>query len=144
MGTMSGKVCLVTGGTSGIGKETALQLAVLGAAVTIVARDEARGEAAAAEIRRRVPLAQVGTMTADLSSLAQVRRLAEEVLARPGPAAGARTSVYLASSAEVAAISGAYFVKSRVSCPSALARDAQAAARLWALSAELTGLSPGR
>jgi NAD(P)-dependent dehydrogenase (short-subunit alcohol dehydrogenase family) len=62
---------------------------------------------------------------------------------RPGPAAGARTPVYLASSPEIAEISGAYFVKSRLSRPSALARDAQAAARLWALSAELAGLDPG-
>jgi retinol dehydrogenase-12 len=81
---MSGKACLVTGATSGIGKETALRLAALGAAVTILARDEARGEAAAAEIRRRVPLAHVETMTADLSSLAQVRQLAAQVVARFG------------------------------------------------------------
>jgi len=54
---MSGKSCLVTGATSGIGKETALRLAAFGAAVTIVARDEARGAAAAAEIRQRVPRA---------------------------------------------------------------------------------------
>jgi retinol dehydrogenase-12 len=281
---MSGKACLVTGATSGIGKETALRLAALGAAVTILARDEARGEAAAAEIRRRVPLAHVETMTADLSSLAQVRQLAAQVLARfgrldvlvnnagvislrrqltadgleitfatnhlgpflltsmlrgllersaparvvtvssaahrqvraipwddlargdragnaqayavskllnvlfttelarrlagtgvtanclhpgfvrtalgrdvtgipgaavrlalrlrPGPEAGASTPVYLASSPEVAGITGGYFVKSRLSRPSALASDAQAAARLWALSAELAGLDP--
>ena len=71
---MSGTTCLVTGATSGIGQETALRLAMLGAAVIIVGRDTARGEAAGEEIRRRVPLAQVETVTADLSSLAQVRR----------------------------------------------------------------------
>jgi NAD(P)-dependent dehydrogenase (short-subunit alcohol dehydrogenase family) len=284
MDVMSGKACLVTGATSGIGKETALRLAALGAAVTIVARDEARGEAAAAGIRGHVPRAQVATLTADLSSLAQVRRLAAQVLARferldvlvnnagvislrprltadgleatfatnhlapflltsllrglleasaparvvtvssaahrqvraipwddlargerarngqaypvskllnvlftaelarrlagtgvtanclhpgfvrtalgrdvagvpgaavrlalrlrPGPEAGARTPVYLASSPEVAGITGGYFVKSRLSRPSALAGDAAAAARLWALSAELAGLDP--
>jgi short-subunit dehydrogenase len=69
---MSGKTCLVTGATSGIGQETALRLAMLGATVIIVARDAARGETAADEIRRRVPLAQVESVTADLSSLAQV------------------------------------------------------------------------
>jgi NAD(P)-dependent dehydrogenase (short-subunit alcohol dehydrogenase family) len=287
---MSGKSCLVTGATSGIGKETALRLAALGAAVTIVARDEARGAAAAAEIRERVPRARVETLTADLSRPEQVRGLVASVrdrsdrldvlvnnagvismrrrltadglevtfatnhlgpflltcllrgllersaparvvtvasaahrqvraipwddlardasadaptgngqayavskllnilftaeLARrlagtgvtanclhpgfvrtalgrevtgipgaavrvalslrPGPAAGARTSVYLASSAEVADVTGGYFVKSRLARPSALARDAVAAARLWALSAELVGLDPGR
>ena len=79
---MSGKACLVTGATSGIGRETAVQLAALGAAVTIVARDQARGAAAAAEVRGRVPLARVEAVTADLSRPAQVRRLAGEVQAR--------------------------------------------------------------
>lgn len=282
--TMSGKTCLVTGATSGIGQETALRLAGLGAVVVIAARDAARGETAAAGIRQRVPGAQVDVMCADLSSLAQVRQLARELperysrldvlvnnagvlpvhrqltddglettfatnhmgpfllttllrpllersaparvvtvssaahrqvraipwedlargdlagkgqayavskllnilftaeLARrlagtgvtanclhpgfvrtalgrdvsgvpgaavrlvlrfrPGPAAGARTSVYLAGSPEVAEVTGGYFVKARLAEPSALARDAQAAARLWALSAQLAGLSP--
>jgi retinol dehydrogenase 12 len=281
MGTMSGKTCLVTGATSGIGEETALRLATLGATVIIVARDAARGAAAAEEIHRRVPLARVETMTADLSSLAQVRRLAGEVQARcdrldvlvnnagvismrrqltadgfettfatnhlgpflltnllrgllersaparvitvssaahrqvrtipwddlprgaqagqgqayplskllnilftlelarrlagtgvtanclhpgfvrtalgrnvtgvlgavvqlvtsfrPGPAIGAETSVYLASSPEVAGVTGGYFIKCKPAEPSALARDSQAAARLWALSEELAG-----
>ena len=276
----------MTGATSGIGQETALRLAMLGARVIIVARDAARGERAGEEIRRRVPLAQVETVTADLSSLGQVRRLAEEVLARhdrldvlvnnagviamrpqvtadgfettfvtnhlgpflltnllrgllersaparvvtvssavhkqvrtipwddlprgaqaahrqsyplskllnilftvelasrlsgtgvtanclhpgfvrtalgrdvtgvsgavvrlvlrfqPGPVKGAETSVYLASSSEVAGVTGGYFVKCKPAEPSALARDARAAARLWALSQELTGLDPGR
>ena len=286
MRTMSGKTCLVTGATSGIGKETALRLAMLGATVIVVARDAARGETAGDEIRRRVPSAQVEAMTADLSSLAQVRRLAEEVLSRhdrlevlvnnagvismrrqltadglettfatnhlgpflltnllrgrlersaparvvtvssavhkqvrtipwddlprggqaayaqayplskllnilfttelasrltgtgvtanclhpglvrtalgrdvtgvlgaairlvlrfrPGPATGAKTSVYLASSPEVANVSGGYFVKCKPAEPSALARDGQAGARLWTLSEELAGLDPGR
>lgn len=288
--TMPGKTCLVTGATSGIGKETAAGLAALGATVIIVARDAARGDAAAGEIRRRVPGARVETMTADLSSLARVRELAASVEARherldvlvsnagvispdrhltpdglettfatnhlgpflltnllrgllersaparvvtvasaahrqvrsipwdgvargeyggqggrggqgqayplsklmnilftfelarrlagtgvtanclhpgfvrselgrdvtgvmglavrfalrfqPGPAAGARTSVYLASSPEVSGVTGGYFVKCKPAEPSALARDDQAAARLWALSQELSAL-PG-
>ncbi|HEX6470155.1 MAG TPA: SDR family NAD(P)-dependent oxidoreductase [Streptosporangiaceae bacterium] len=277
---MSGKTCLVTGATSGIGKETALRLAMLGAGVVIVARDAGRGAAAAEEIRGRVPHGRVEAMTADLSSPARVRRLAGEVQARydrldvlvnnagvlttrgrttadglettfatnhlgaflltnllrgllersaparvvtvasaahkqvrtipwddlargtwpeqaqayplskllnilftfelarrlgrtgvtanclhpgfvrtalgrdvtgvlgaavrlavrfrPGPATGAKTSVYLASSPEVAGVTGGYFVKCRQAEPSALARDAEAAARLWTLSEELT------
>jgi retinol dehydrogenase-14 len=280
---MSGTTCLVTGATSGIGKETALRLAMLGATVVIVGRDAARGAAAGAEIVRRVPLARVEVMTADLSSLAQVRRLAGDVLGRhgrldvlvnnagvisphraltadgleatfatnhlgpflltsllrgllersaqarvvtvssaahkqvraipwddlprgtqygqglaypvskllnilftaelarrmagtgvtanclhpgfvrtslgrdvsgvlgtvlplvlrlrPGPSAGARTPVYLASSPEVAGVTGGYFVNGKPAGPSALAKDAQAAARLWALSEDLSGLA---
>lgn len=82
MSAMSGKTCLVTGATSGIGKETAARLAALGATVIIVARDEGRGEAAAAEIRGRVPDARLETMMADVSDMAQVRALAGEVQAR--------------------------------------------------------------
>ena len=279
MGTMSGRTCLVTGATSGIGQETAVQLAGRGAAMIIVARDARRGATAAVEIRRRVPSAQVETVTADLSEMAQVRRAAGEILDRcdrldvlvsnagvimthrqltagglemtfatnhlgpfllvsllrgrledsaparivvvssaahrqvreipwddlpggsavrpeqayplsklanilftrelarrlagsgvtanclhpgfvrtalgrdvtglpsvalrlglrfvPGPDAGARTSVYLASSPEVAGVTGGYFARSRPAEPSALARDDEAAARLWALSEEL-------
>jgi hypothetical protein len=51
---------------------------------------------------------------------------------RPGPAAGARTPVYLASSPQVAEKTGGYFVNCKAARPSALAQDAQAAARLWA------------
>jgi NAD(P)-dependent dehydrogenase (short-subunit alcohol dehydrogenase family) len=283
---MSGRTCLVTGGTSGIGKETAAALAGLGARVIIVGRAAARGAAAAGDIRGRAPDAQVESLTADLSSLAQVRALAGEVLARcdrldvlvnnagvistrprlspdglettfatnhlgpflltnllgdllersaparvvtvssaahrqvraiawddlagaapgggghgqayplsklmnilfttelarrlagkavtanclhpgivrtalgrevtgvpgaalglvlrlqPGPAAGAKTAVYLASSPEVAGVTGGYFVRCRPARPSALARDAGAAARLWALSEELASSGP--
>jgi NAD(P)-dependent dehydrogenase (short-subunit alcohol dehydrogenase family) len=286
MRAMAGTTCLVTGATSGIGKETALRLAMLGATVILPARDAARGAAAKAEIQARDPLARVEVMPADLSSLSQVRRLAQEVRARhdrldvlvnnagvisprhqltadglettfavnhlsaflltsllrdllersaparvvtvssgihrqvrvipwddlprgaasgqgqayplsklanilftaelarrlagtgvtanclhpgfvrtclgrdvtgvagavlplvlrlrPGPATGARTSVYLASSPQVADVTGGYFTKCRPVQPSALARDDEAAARLWALSEELTGLAPGR
>jgi NAD(P)-dependent dehydrogenase (short-subunit alcohol dehydrogenase family) len=58
---------------------------------------------------------------------------------RPGPATGAETSVYLASSPEVAAVTGGYFVKCKPAQPSALARDDRAAARLWTLSEDLAG-----
>jgi hypothetical protein len=63
---------------------------------------------------------------------------------QPGPATGAETSVYLASSPDVAGVTGGYFVKCKPAKPSALARDQRAAARLWTLSEELAGLAPGR
>jgi retinol dehydrogenase-12 len=279
---MTGRTCLVTGATSGIGRATALRLAELGADVVVVGRDPARADAVREEIRRRAPGGGVQTLTADLSSLAQVRRLAAEVrercdrldvlvnnagvismrrevsvdgfettfatnhlgpflltnllrdllersaparvvtvssgahkqvraipwddlphgtaagrggtyplskllnvlftaeLARrlagtgvtanclhpgfvrtdlgrdvtgafgvavrlvarlqPGPAKGAETSVYLASSPDVAGVSGGYFVRCRRVEPSRLARDPDAAARLWTLSERLAGL----
>jgi len=281
---MSGRTCLVTGGTSGIGQDTALRLAMLGATVIIAGRDAVRTQRAASEVRQRVPLAEVETVTADMSSLAQVRRLAGEVMARhdrldvlvnnagvismpgqltadglertfatnhlgpflltnlllrallrcsaparvvtvasaahrqvrtipwddlargrageaqaypvskllnilfttelarrlagtgvtanclhpgfvrtalgrevtglpgaalrlalytrPGPASGSRTPVYLASSAEVTGVTGGYFVRCKQAEPSSLAQDAEAAARLWALSEDLAGTSP--
>jgi NAD(P)-dependent dehydrogenase (short-subunit alcohol dehydrogenase family) len=62
----------------------------------------------------------------------------------PGPATGARTPVFLASAPEVAEASGGYYIKSKLAQPSTLARDASAAARLWTLSADLTGLDPNQ
>jgi NAD(P)-dependent dehydrogenase (short-subunit alcohol dehydrogenase family) len=53
------------------------------------------------------------------------------------PEQGARTSVYLCSSPEVAGVTGTYFAKCRPKTPSASARDAAAAARLWEVSEEL-------
>jgi NAD(P)-dependent dehydrogenase (short-subunit alcohol dehydrogenase family) len=57
------------------------------------------------------------------------------------PAKGARTSVYLASSPDVAGVSGEYFVKCKARQPRPWAQDAEAAARLWRVSEELVGLS---
>jgi NAD(P)-dependent dehydrogenase (short-subunit alcohol dehydrogenase family) len=53
------------------------------------------------------------------------------------PEQGARTSVYLASSPEVADVTGQYFVKCRARTPSPAARDEAAAALLWSVSEEL-------
>lgn len=77
---MAGRIVLVTGGTSGIGRATALGLATMGAHVVITGRDGARTEDAAREIRA-VGGGSVDMFVADLSSQAQVRRLAEDVLA---------------------------------------------------------------
>ncbi len=58
------------------------------------------------------------------------------------PAKGARTSIYLASSPDVAGVSGEYFVKCRPKEPRRWAQDPDAARRLWQVSEELVGLSP--
>jgi NAD(P)-dependent dehydrogenase (short-subunit alcohol dehydrogenase family) len=73
---MQGKVCLVTGATLGIGKETALGLARKGAQLVIVGRDEARTRETAAWLTEKSGNAQVDFLVADLSSQAEVRRLA--------------------------------------------------------------------
>jgi NAD(P)-dependent dehydrogenase (short-subunit alcohol dehydrogenase family) len=62
---MTGRTCLVTGATSGIGRATALRLAGLGAGVVVVGRDPARAAAVREEIHRRAPRADVETLTAD-------------------------------------------------------------------------------
>jgi NAD(P)-dependent dehydrogenase (short-subunit alcohol dehydrogenase family) len=74
--SMRGKICLITGSNTGIGKETALGLAKLGAAIIMVCRDREKGEAAAAEISKRASNPAISLMVADLSSQAQIRRLA--------------------------------------------------------------------
>jgi NAD(P)-dependent dehydrogenase (short-subunit alcohol dehydrogenase family) len=77
---MAGTTVLVTGGTGGIGKATAIGLARLGARVGITGRDRARAEAAAADIRAVTGNPAVDAFAADLSSQAEVRRLAGTVL----------------------------------------------------------------
>jgi NAD(P)-dependent dehydrogenase (short-subunit alcohol dehydrogenase family) len=79
-----GKTALVTGGTSGIGRETALGLAKLGAAVTIVGRGHDRGVEAVEAIQCASGNPDVELLTADLSSLDDVRSLAERFAARHG------------------------------------------------------------
>ncbi len=80
LGPMAGTTTLVTGGTSGIGRATAVGLAVLGARVGITGRDTARTQAAAAAIARESGNPCVDAFTADMSSQAEVRRLAAAVL----------------------------------------------------------------
>ncbi|GER91777.1 short-chain dehydrogenase [Dictyobacter vulcani] len=79
---MQGKVCLVTGANGGIGKVSALELAKLGATVIMVCRNRSKGEEAQAEIKRISGNQNVDLLTADMSSIASVRQLAQEVTAK--------------------------------------------------------------
>jgi retinol dehydrogenase 14 len=81
-GGMGGKTVLITGGTGGIGKATAVALAAMGANVVVVGRNPERGEAAVEEIRAQSHSESVGLMLADLCVQSEVRRLAEEFLER--------------------------------------------------------------
>src|SRR5688572_15892060 len=78
---MTGKVVLITGGTGGIGRATAIGLSSLGARVGITGRDLTRAEAAATDIVRESGHTAVDVFAADMSSQAEVRRLADAVLA---------------------------------------------------------------
>ena len=75
-GPMSGKVCVVTGANSGIGKATSLVLALFGAEIVLVCRDKARGEAALTEVSAVATAGAARLEIADLSSLQEVRELA--------------------------------------------------------------------
>src|SRR5262249_28454338 len=79
---MKGKTCLVTGATSGIGEVTAEELAGLGAHVIVVGRSPERCSNTVAQIRSATGSSSVESLVADLSSLAEVRRLADRVRER--------------------------------------------------------------
>jgi NAD(P)-dependent dehydrogenase (short-subunit alcohol dehydrogenase family) len=76
-GGMEGKVALITGGTSGIGKAAATALAAMGAEVVVTGRNRERAEKAVAEIRRDSGGPKVSLMLADLAVQTEVRKLAE-------------------------------------------------------------------
>jgi NAD(P)-dependent dehydrogenase (short-subunit alcohol dehydrogenase family) len=76
MSSLDGKVVLVTGGTAGIGLYTALELARMGALVTILGRNEAKCKASVAWIQEQARNTQVDYLLADLSSQSQVRAAA--------------------------------------------------------------------
>ncbi|MFB6130953.1 MAG: SDR family NAD(P)-dependent oxidoreductase, partial [Salinigranum sp.] len=76
-----GTVALVTGGTSGIGKETARGLVERGMSVTVTGRDPEKGRAAVAELERETGR-EVELHIADFADLDAVRDLAEEFASR--------------------------------------------------------------
>jgi NAD(P)-dependent dehydrogenase (short-subunit alcohol dehydrogenase family) len=76
-----GKTCVITGATSGIGLAAAEALAGRGASLALVGRDRSRGEAALARVRAAAPGVRATVHYADLTRLAEVRRLGAELLA---------------------------------------------------------------
>ena len=82
MSEPAGRVIVLTGGTSGIGRAAARALAGDGATLALVARDPARARDTIAEIRGGKPDARVECFTADLAVQQSVRDVAAAVLAR--------------------------------------------------------------
>jgi NAD(P)-dependent dehydrogenase (short-subunit alcohol dehydrogenase family) len=110
-GPMAGRTVLITGGTAGIGRATALGLAAMGAHLAITGRDRGRAESAAREIRAAGGAEDPG----------RVQRLFTPFM-RPfmkTPAQGAATSVHLASAPAPALeqMTGRYFASSKPEDP---------------------------
>ncbi len=76
---MRGKVCVITGATSGIGLETAKELGAMGARLVLVARDKARGDATLKDLAKKGVTAKI--YYADLSLLSDMKRVAGEIAA---------------------------------------------------------------
>ncbi len=80
---LDGKVVVVTGGNSGIGKQAALELAGMGATVVIAARNPQKAAAAVNEIRGATNAGdRVDTIPIDLTSFASVRAFVDAFTAR--------------------------------------------------------------
>ena len=75
--SMQGKVCIVTGANSGIGKATSLGLAQMGATVVMVCRDRTKGEEAQNEIKTKSGNNAIDLLLAELSSQDSIRQLVE-------------------------------------------------------------------
>jgi NAD(P)-dependent dehydrogenase (short-subunit alcohol dehydrogenase family) len=80
--TMLGKVCVVTGANSGIGLETSIGLAELGATIVMACRNREKGEAALREVKARSGSGDVALIICDLSSAKSVKGFVEAFKAR--------------------------------------------------------------
>jgi NAD(P)-dependent dehydrogenase (short-subunit alcohol dehydrogenase family) len=78
---LSGKVVLITGGTTGLGKESARALGSAGATVVITARSEEKGQTAVAQLTELVPDGDFSFEVMELGSLDSVRAFADRFLA---------------------------------------------------------------
>ncbi len=79
---MADKICLVTGGNSGIGKSVALGLAKMGATVVVVSRNKEKGETAVTDLVEKSGNKNVELIQADMSSQNSIHQLVDEFRAR--------------------------------------------------------------
>jgi NAD(P)-dependent dehydrogenase (short-subunit alcohol dehydrogenase family) len=77
---LQGKTCLITGGTSGIGLEAAVDIAAMGAQVVVTGRNRAKAEVAVADIKRRSGSPNIDLLIGDFESQKSTRALAAHVL----------------------------------------------------------------
>jgi NAD(P)-dependent dehydrogenase (short-subunit alcohol dehydrogenase family) len=80
--TMQGKFVVITGSNAGIGKETAVGVASLGATVVLACRNQEKAEAAAADIRSRSGNPDIHIVPLDLADLGSVQAAAADILGR--------------------------------------------------------------
>lgn len=85
MGTLDGKVVMITGATGGIGRAAALALADMGPELVIVCRNPEKGEETRRTIARETGNEKTSLLLCDLSSQAQIRAAAERFLAEDRP-----------------------------------------------------------
>ena len=148
---MHGKVCVVTGANSGIGRATALGLAERGATVVLVCRNEARGAAVLEEIERRRGTGAAALIVADLASQRQVRQAAAtcrqrferlDVLVNNAGISGSRTRLVTEDGLEATfavnhlapfLLTGLLLDRLKASAPARVVTVSSAAHRLFAL-----------
>src|SRR6185437_9460081 len=80
---MQGKTVIITGATSGIGEVAAIRLAEQGARIVFTAREQARADATMAKLRKANPGADHTVHMADLSTLAEMKRVGSELAREP-------------------------------------------------------------
>jgi len=78
---LSGRIAIITGATSGLGKEAARVLASKNATVIMAVRNVQKGEDVAAEFKNAMPNAQIKVGKLDLDNLASVKSFSEQILA---------------------------------------------------------------
>ncbi|CBQ72111.1 related to Oxidoreductase, short-chain dehydrogenase [Sporisorium reilianum SRZ2] len=79
---LTGRVAIVTGGNSGLGENSCLELARNGAKVYMASRTESKAQEAIAKIKQAVPKADIHFLQLDLTELAAVRKAADDFLSR--------------------------------------------------------------
>lgn len=82
MTDMTGKTVVITGATSGLGKESAKEIARMGATIALTGRNKQKLDQTVEDITKQVPGAKLDTFVCDQSQMSHVRELAEQLLAK--------------------------------------------------------------